>query len=352
MMNSKVIWYRKTILGVVLLLVVGLLVTGCGEKKLATVNGEVVTQSEFERRLDTVQRYYESNMGVTFEGESGAEMLKNLQEMVLDQLVTEHLLQQEARKQKLTATKEEVQARIEQDKLSVGGEEAYLDILKNQVKMTEREYQTEVEKQIVVEKLYQQVVGTQTVSDEEIQNYYEENKANYIQPEQIKARHILVATEEEGNNILKEIKAGADFAQLAAEKSIDPSAKENQGDLGYFAEDAQFVQEFKDAAFKLKVGEMTSKPVKTEFGYHIIRIEDKKSAGQQSFEEVKGSIGEELKSNKESTQFQQYLEDLRNQAKIEKQELPAPASTPGNTPVVPDNSQNQPTPSGTGEANK
>jgi peptidyl-prolyl cis-trans isomerase C len=344
-MGIKGAWNYKKIMGIVLILVMGLLATGCGEKKIATVNGEVVTMGEFERRLETVQRYYESNMGLQFEGESGAEMLKNLQEMVLDQLITEHLLQQEARKKDIKATKEEVQERIEQDKLMVGGEQAYLDILKNQVKMTEKEYQAEVEKQIVVEKLYKQVVEVQTVSDEEIQNYYEENKGDFYSPEQIKARHILVATEEEGNALIKRINSGADFAQLAVENSIDPTANENQGDMGYFAEDAQFVPEFKEAAFKLKVGEITAKPIKTQFGYHIIKVEDRKAAGQQSLAEVKDSISEELKSNKESNHFQLYLEDLRQQAKIEKEELPTPEVTPGDSTVTPDNSQNQPVPS-------
>ncbi len=318
--------YRKTIIGAVLILVLGLLIAGCGEKKVASVNGEAISQKEFEKRMSTVQTYYESTMGMTFEGENGAAMLQNLRNMVLDQLVTEHLLQQEARKRDLKAAKEEVQQRIEQDKLMVGGEEAYLEILKNQVKMTEQEYQSEVEKQIVIEKLFEQVVAGQTVSPEEVQQYYEENKESYNQTEQIRARHILVETEEEAKELIEQLKAGADFGQIALEKSTDPSAKENQGDLGYFDRNAQLVSEFKDAAFKLQVGEMTAKPVKTEFGYHIIKVEDLKPAGQLSFEEVKDSISEELISGKEGAIFQEFLEGLRNQAKIEKEESSEPTA--------------------------
>jgi foldase protein PrsA len=248
----------------------------------------------------------------------------------LDQLVTEHILMQEARKNKIEATKEEVQARIDQDKLAVGGEQAYLEILKNQIKMSEKEYQAEVEKQIIVEKLYQQIVAGQTVTDEEIQKYYQENQSQYLVPMQIRARHILVATEEEAKTILNELKAGADFAQLALDKSIDPSAKQNQGDLGFFAEDASFVPEFKDAAFKLKVGEISA-PIKTEYGYHIIKVEEQKESHQQSFEEVKASIAEELRASRESEKFEQYVEELRQQAKIDKEELPVP--TPVNQPA-------------------
>ncbi len=335
-MGIRGVRYRKTIIGVVLILVLGLLVAGCGEKKVASVNGEAISQNEFEKRISTVRNYYESNMGMTFEGENGAVMLKNLQNMVLDQLVTEHLLQQEARKLNITATKEEVQQRIDQDKLMVGGEEAYLEILQNQVKMTEKEYQTEVEKQVIIEKLFEQVVAGQEVSPEEVQQYYDENKESFNQEEQIRARHILVATEAEANELIKQLKAGADFGQLALEKSTDPSAKENQGDLGYFDRNAQFVAEFKDAAFKLKAGEITDKPVKTQFGYHVIKVEDIKPAGQQSFEEVKDSISEELRSSKEGAKFQEFLEGIRNQAKIEKEELPAPAAA--NPPQAVDSS--------------
>ena len=141
-MNIRGSRYRKTIIGVVLILVLGLMTAGCGEKKVASVNGEPISQKEFEKRMSTVRTYYESNMGMTFEGENGSAMLKNLQNMVLDQLVTEHLLQQEARKRDIKAAKEEVQQRIEQDKLMVG-RRGLQEILKNQVKMTEQEYQAE-----------------------------------------------------------------------------------------------------------------------------------------------------------------------------------------------------------------
>ena len=164
----------------------------------------------------------------------------------------------------------------------------------------------------------------QTVSPEEVEQYYEENKESFNQAEQIRARHILVETEEEAKELIKQLNAGADFGQIALEKSTDPSAKENQGDLGYFDRNAQFVPEFKEAVFQLKVGEMTAKPVKTQFGYHIIKVEDLKPARQLSLEEVKDSISGELRSGKEGAIFQEFLEGLRSQAKIEKEELPAP----------------------------
>ncbi|NLK51966.1 MAG: hypothetical protein GX295_05940 [Syntrophomonadaceae bacterium] len=332
-MKLKGAFCRKAALTLLLLFAVVLFLGGCGEKKVASVNGEAITQKEFEQRLATVQQYYEANLGIKFEEESGAEMLKYLQEMVLDQMVTEHILLQEARKQGVKAAKEEVQQRIDQDKLMVGGEKAYLDILKNQLKMSEREYTQEVEKQIMIEKLYEQVVAGITVGEEEVQKYYQENIEQFALSEQVRARHILVATEAEGNAIIQQLKNGADFAQLAVEKSIDPTAKENQGDLNYFAKDSEFDTKFTEAAFKLKTGEMTLKPVKTDFGYHVIKVEDRKPAHQQTLEEVKDSIIEELKTSKESEKFQQYVEDLRQQAKIEKEELPAPAIKTNPDPV-------------------
>lgn len=91
-MNIKRAGWKKAILAVVLLLSVSLLAVGCGEKKVATVNGEAISKSEFDQRMGTVQRYYETNYGINFSDESGADLLKNIQEIVLDQLVTEHIL--------------------------------------------------------------------------------------------------------------------------------------------------------------------------------------------------------------------------------------------------------------------
>ena len=105
------------------------------------------------------------------------------------------------------------------------------------------------------------------------------------------------------------------------EKSTDPSAKENKGDLGYFDKEANLVQEFKDAAFKLKAGETTQSPVKTQFGFHVIKVVDKTASKQQTLEEATPEITDQLRSEKESGFFQQFVDNLMAGATIVKEDV-------------------------------
>jgi parvulin-like peptidyl-prolyl isomerase len=152
------------------------------------------------------------------------------------------------------------------------------------------------------------------ITDEELLDYFNKNKDSFFEPEKVHALHILVETEEEANNILNKLKEGIiDFAELAKEKSIDPSAK-NGGDLGFFAR-GQMVKEFEDAAFSLKPGEISG-IVKTEFGYHIIKCIEKKEAYNPTFEEAKENINNVLKNQKEIEATQNLVSNLTDNANI------------------------------------
>ena len=129
--------------------------------------------------------------------------------------------------------------------------------------------------------------------------------------EEVRARHILVASEEEAKNILSDLKAGADFATVAKEKSKDPGAAEG-GDLGYFSKE-QMVPEFAEVAFKMYAGQL-SNPVKTQFGWHIIKLEDKRTRQAPEFDKVKDQI-ETYMMRKAQTDF---VSRLRQSAKIER----------------------------------
>src|SRR6202034_2185833 len=122
-------------------------------------------------------------------------------------------------------------------------------------------------------------------TDEALHKVYDEAIKERPPEEEVRARHILVATEEEAKAIEAQLKQGADFATLAKEKSKDPSAADNGGDVGYFTKD-QMVAEFSDAAFKLDKGQI-SDPVHTKFGWHIIKIEDKRIRPTPTFDEIK-----------------------------------------------------------------
>src|SRR4051812_18391719 len=125
-------------------------------------------------------------------------------------------------------------------------------------------------------------------TDAELRKVYDDAMKNMSSEEEVRARHILVETEEEAKAILEQIKGGADFAEVAKEKSKDPSAQEGGGDLGYFAK-GQMVPEFTEVAFKMFPGQL-SNPVKTQFGWHIIKLEDKRNRQPPPFDVVKEQI--------------------------------------------------------------
>ena len=128
----------------------------------------------------------------------------------------------------------------------------------------------------------------ETVTDADVKARYDEEIKKLPPQEEVHARHILVKTEAEAKDIIKQLEAGKDFAELAKEKSTDPNKSEG-GDLGYFAR-GRMVKEFEDAAFALKKGEYTKTPVKTQFGYHIIKVEDTRTAPPPPFDQVKDQI--------------------------------------------------------------
>ncbi len=149
------------------------------------------------------------------------------------------------------------------------------------------------------------------LTDEAMRQVYEEAVKSMGGQEEVRARHLLVDTEEEAKTILEQIKNGADFATLAKEKSKDPGAADG-GDLGYFSKE-QMVPEFAEVAFKMYPGQI-SNPVKTQFGWHIIKVEDKRTKPVPEFEKVKDQI-EAFLMRKAQTE---YVAKLRQNAKIER----------------------------------
>ena len=146
--------------------------------------------------------------------------------------------------------------------------------------------------------------------DSEIQTEY---NAKYSAPKkEYKASHILVKTEDEANGLIDKLKKGADFAELAKKNSVDPGSGKNGGDLGWFGHGAM-VPEFTAAVESLEKGKMTDKPVKSQFGYHIIKLEDTRETPATPLTEVKAQIENTLKQQK----LQKYIEDMRANAKVE-----------------------------------
>jgi peptidyl-prolyl cis-trans isomerase C len=151
------------------------------------------------------------------------------------------------------------------------------------------------------------------ITPEALQERYKKYLADNPPQEEVKASHILVASEAEAKDIIKQLKGGADFAKLAKEKSTDKAAAAQGGDLGYFTRD-QMVEPFAKAAFEAKPGTLLDQPVQTQFGWHVIKVEDRRKAPPPTFEEVQ----DELRTQLSESLIGKVVDDLRNKAKIEK----------------------------------
>lgn len=153
------------------------------------------------------------------------------------------------------------------------------------------------------------------VSDKDVKDYYDSHKSEFVANNSVRASHILVKTEEEAKKISEQIKKGGDFAKLAREKSIDTGSARNGGDLGTFSR-GQMVPEFEKVAFSLKVKEVSG-PVKSQFGYHIIKVTERKEGTPVEFDKVKNMLTQRLTAQKQKEVFDSYMDGLRKSYKVE-----------------------------------
>lgn len=170
----------------------------------------------------------------------------------------------------------------------------------------------DLESQVVAEAYIHKQIEPK-ITDAKIKARYDELATKYKPQDEVRARHILVKTEAEAQKVISDLKGGADFAKLAGEKSQDTGSAKQGGDLGYFVRDAM-VKEFATAAFGMKVGEVSTAPVKTDFGYHIIKVEDKRKSSPPPLAEVKDQISNQL--GQEMTNDE--VKAMEAKAKIEK----------------------------------
>ena len=260
---------------------------------------------------------------------------------ILDELITEKLVSKAAAG--VTVPQSEVDAQIAKIKAQFPSEEDFGKQLAT-VGQSPEQLGEMVRKMLQQQQWLESEIANKTeVSDEEAKKFYEANKAEFEQPETVKASHILFRvnkedSEEVVNKKLEQAKTaearakkGEDFATLAKELSEEPGAKESAGDLGFFPKD-RMVPEFASAAFSQKVGDI-SDPVRTQFGWHIIKVTDKKAAGTLPYDEVKAQLIAYLKAKKQEEAAQALLKSLRSSAQIESS-LPPPA-TPAPSPSEP-----------------
>ncbi len=249
------------------------------DKVIAEVNGKKITTQDVAPML--------AQSGMKFE-----QLPPQIKQKVVDQAIERELLKEKAIKSGIERTKEfqEALAKLKSD--------------------------------LALEVWMRKQFNSITISDKEAKEFYQKNIDKFKRPEMVHARHILVKSEEEAKKIIDELKKTpkdklkAKFIELAKTKSVGPSGKRG-GDLGFFRK-GQMVKPFSDAAFSLKPGEFTKTPVKTQFGYHIIYVEEKKAASTVPFEQVKEKIKQQLKMKKFQELVKKEAQKLKKSAKIKK----------------------------------
>lgn len=250
---------------------------GCGNAKkddgkvIATVSNRSITVADLKSRIGRLPVYYQR-------------IIKNNLKRYLDETIMEMLLYEEALRRRIDTSKE------------------VKDIL------------NEARKKVIISKFVAGEVDEKAmVSEEDIRKYYDEHKDEFKKPEMWRASHILVADESQAKSIAEELSKGGDFAELAKKYSIDATASRG-GDIGFFRQ-GQLVPEFEKACLKLSVGQ-TGDILHTQFGYHIIKLTDKRDAAVESYEEAKRAIEGELVRKKRAVLFDEMMSSLKSRYSV------------------------------------
>jgi peptidyl-prolyl cis-trans isomerase C len=286
---------------------------------LARVNGETIEKWEFENAVKRV----EARAGSPVPPDKRDEVLRG----VLDQLVAYHLLAQESRARKLDVTEAEVDAQMAQARQGFPTEEAFKQGLAAQgvtLEQLRQQARTGLQVQKVIET---EIASKIAVQDAEVSAFYQQNLARFKQGDTVHASHILIgvaqtatpaekaAARAKADAALKQVKAGADFGTIAKTQSQDPGSAPNGGDLGFFPK-GQMTPAFEEAAFKLKPGAVSG-VVETPFGFHIIKVLERRGARTAPLAEVGGEIKQFLEQGQRETKLEQFLDQVKTKSKVE-----------------------------------
>lgn len=300
-------------------LLVCFLIAGCGSNSgvVATVNGKEITQKEYDQRNNIIKAGYQLQQGVTLDEKKDADTLKKIRDMAYNDLVVQKLLDEEAAKKGIKVTDKEVEDNINYLKTSRNQSESdgYDKFLK-QMGITQKELPAILKEELIYSKMNEKITADIVVADQDVKDYYDQNQQMFEQQAGIEIYHILVKKEAAAKEVLNKLKAGGDWNKLAAEYSIDEASKNQGGDIGVVNEGSDLVEEFKTAALKLKPGEITQAPVKSQYGYHIIKAGENKAASVTPFEQVKDSIKSQLETDKKDQAFSKYIDGLKKKAEI------------------------------------
>jgi peptidyl-prolyl cis-trans isomerase C len=287
---------------------------------VARVGSSVITRKELDRAFSVLVAQNRIQPGAT------PDAVKESQKAALDQLIFADLIYQQGMLSPPADLDKQVEFKMSQNKAKFGSPADFETALK-EAGVTEKDLAEISRKDIVISHYIDtKIVPGITVTDDETKKFYDDNKAGLAEEAQVKASHILIGVDaaatpdvkakakEKAEAILKELKGGKDFAAAAKADSTCPS-KEQGGDLGFFGR-GQMVPAFEQAAFALKPGEI-SDVVETQFGYHIIKLTEKKDADLPKFDDIKEKIAAFLKGQKTQKAVFDYVTKLRKEAKVE-----------------------------------
>lgn len=277
------------ILVVVLLVAIGVGILTIQSGVVAKVNGDSITEKELYNYL-----------------------VEHAGQQALDSLINEKIVEKEAEKQNIKVTDDEVNTLVQETQSSFGSEEEFLQVLEMNA-LTLDSFKRSLVLDLKVKALLE---AESPITDEQIAQYFEENKETFATQEKVRASHILVETEEQAKEVKEKLTHGEDFASLATQYSTDEGSKTQGGDLGFFAR-GEMVKEFEETAFSLEIGQV-SDPVKTEFGYHIIKVVEKQEAKEATLDANKDAIKNLLLEEKMTTEYEPWLQERMPEYNVEK----------------------------------
>lgn len=308
-----------------------------GAQTLAEFEGGEITRAEFDEQLQALSQQSGGEAELPSEGDP---QYGQLVAQVMPQLLQIEIAEAYAEENDITVTEEDVNEELDTLKGQIGDqarsqgeeditdEEAYSQALE-QAGFTEEELREDIQEQLPVQKVQEEVAGDAGPSDEEVRTFYDENEESFTEPEERCARHILFPpdAEEPAEEAKQELEDGADFAELAQQESQDTGTAEEGGDLGCAPQtDPQsgqptYAPAFNDALFAedAEEGDLLG-PVETEFGYHIIQLQEIRGESTPPFDEVEGQIRDQLTQEARSERFQEWYQEELERRNVRYQE--------------------------------
>ena len=287
---------------------------------VATVNGSPISSAEFDSELDQLKmRYLQQSKQIS------EEQVEKFKESILGILINRELLYQESKRQGIAIDENKVFEQLMGVKQRFPSEAEFKKTME-EMNLTEKDIKIQITKAMVIRDLVEKNITQKTnITDKETKAYYDAHPEAFKQSEEVKASHILIKVDSDADaskkakarekieKVQTKLRNGEDFSTLAKEHSEGPSNVKG-GDLGYFKR-GQMVKPFEEVAFKLKPNEV-SDIVETQFGYHLIKVYEKKSEGTTSYKEAKDKISQYLKQEKGKAEIRKYIDKLREKAEI------------------------------------